>query len=102
MAENLLKTLSLFLIILISIQIQILFAGKSKKSYLDVPRFKEFACEFSDEMRQIMYPNATCKLTKIDRRLTAISVEVHFLNPAEHLLVRSIFYIKELMRPVHK
>jgi len=92
MAENLLKTLYIFLIIFISIQIQILFAGKSKKNYLDIPRFKEFSCEFSDEMRQMMYSNATCRLTKIDRRLSAISVDVHFLNPAVHLLVSLKFH----------
>ena len=62
-------------------------AGRSKQSLLNTPRFKTFSCMFSDEMRDMMYPNVTCKINKIDRRTSALNVYIAFKVPTEHLFV---------------
>lgn len=93
MYTKLLKKLYLLIIILVSfIFIQFLCAGKSKQNFLDVPRFRSFSCEFSDQMGQFMYSNATCNLTRVDRRVTAISVYIKFLSPVDKLFVSFNFF----------
>lgn len=63
-------------------------AGKSRQSLLDVPRFKSVTCQFAEEMHELMYPNTTCKVNKIDRRTTTITVYVLLKEPINSMSVR--------------
>jgi len=65
----------------------VLLAGRTKQNLLDTPRFKTFSCSFSDEMREMMYPNVTCKVDKIDRRTSALNVYIAFKVPTDHIFV---------------
>jgi len=89
MCKNLFKISATLLIVLVSIQIEILIAGRSKQSLLDIPKFKKFSCEFSEEMLTWMNQNSSCNLTKIDKRLSAINLYVSFKNLTDHLYVSS-------------
>lgn len=61
---------------------------KSKKTLLDFPVIKEFVCAFSAEMEQMMYPNASCKLTKVDRWINAVNIYIMIKKPVNMIWVR--------------
>jgi len=62
-------------------------ARKSKTTMLDVPNFKEFFCNFSAEMQEMVYPNSSCKLTKVDRKTNAININILLKEPVNVICV---------------
>ena len=62
-------------------------ARKSKTTMLDVPNFKEFYCNFSTEMQEMMYPNSSCALTKVDRKTNAININILLKEPVNVICV---------------
>ena len=86
---------------LVLIQIENLVAGKSRQSLLDIPRFKKFSCDFSEEMRKLMHQNSSCNLSKIDKRLSAINMYIGFKNPTDHLYVSTIAWKRNYKRQIY-
>ena len=67
--------------------IQISDAAKPKQSILDIPRFKSLSCNFSEDMVKMIYPNATCKVIQIDKRIGGITLNVVFKQPLHAIIV---------------
>ena len=67
----------------------VFLARRSKQSLLNTPRFKSFECIFSDRMLEMIYPNVTCRIKKIDRRTSALNVYIAFKEPTDHIFVSS-------------
>jgi hypothetical protein len=80
---------------------QLLNAAKPKQSLLDVPRFKSISCNFTEELLAMIYPNTTCKVYQIDRRLGALTIYVFFKQPV-HAIIVIIFKRKfEIFGKIH-
>lgn len=62
-------------------------ARKSKQSFLDIPVLREFFCNFSSEMQEMMYENSSCKLTKVDRKVNAININILLKEPVNVICV---------------
>ncbi|KAL7024937.1 hypothetical protein ACKWTF_013262 [Chironomus riparius] len=70
-------------------------ARKSKKTLLDVPIIKEFTCNFSAEMQDLIYENSSCKLTKVDRRINAINIYIMIKEPVDMIWIKSLLLFKK-------
>ncbi|KAL7024933.1 hypothetical protein ACKWTF_013258 [Chironomus riparius] len=68
--------------------------ARSKQSLLNTPRFKTFSCIFSQEMLEMIHPNVTCKIDKIDRRTSALNVYIGFKVPTDHIFSQCHLYYK--------
>lgn len=61
--------------------------GKQKQNIQNVPIFKRFSCDFSDELREMMYENSSCTLSKLSRRVSAINMYILLKEPVDIIIV---------------
>ncbi|KAL7024936.1 hypothetical protein ACKWTF_013261 [Chironomus riparius] len=91
--KNLLQNCLILVLIFSTLTLQA--TRKTKKTFLDVPIFKEFFCNFSAEMQEMMFSNSSCKLTKVDRKINAINIYILLKEPVDMIWMKCILYFKK-------